>query len=120
MLKRVDIFSYVEKKYGIKPNYAWEKYPNYAVLRHNDENDKWFGLVMDVPKEKLGIDGNDSVDVLDLKAPPELIGSLRLSKGILPAYHMNKEHWISILLDGSVPTAQIYELIDSSFDLTKK
>ena len=74
---------------------------------------------MNVPKEKLGINENDSVDVLDLKAPPEIIGSLRLSKGFLPAYHMNKEHWVSILLDGSVPIAQIYELIDSSFDLTK-
>ncbi|AZS49455.1 MmcQ/YjbR family DNA-binding protein [Entomomonas moraniae] len=117
MLKRDDIFNYVEKKYDVKPYYAWEKYPSYAVLRH--DNDKWFGLIMNVQKEKLGIDGNDSVDVLDLKAPPDIIGSLRLSKDFLPAYHMNKEHWVSILLDGSVPTAQICELIDSSFDLTK-
>ena len=117
MLHRDEIFNYVEKKYGVKPDYTWARYPNYAVLRHY--SNKWFGLVMSVKKQKLGINENGLVDIINVKAPPEIIGSLRLSKGFLPAYHMNKEHWISILLDGSVPTTQIYELVDLSFDLTK-
>ncbi len=49
-----------------------------------------------------------------------MIGSLRLSKGFLPAYHMNKEHWITILLDGSVEREKIKQLIDLSYELTEK
>ena len=49
-----------------------------------------------------------------------MIGSLRKEKGILPAYHMNKEHWITVLLDGSVEKQKIYDLIEISYDLTRK
>ena len=55
-----------------------------------------------------------------LKNIPEMIGSLRKDEGILPAYHMNKEHWITILLDGTVPKQKICDLIDISFDLTRR
>lgn len=119
MTKRDDIFKYAKEKYGTKPDFPWKQYPTYAVLRHNS-SDKWYSLVMNVEKEKLGLKGEGSVDILDLKAPPELIGSLRQNKGFLPAYHMNKEHWITILLDGSVAMEEIYSLIDTSYELTKK
>lgn len=119
MAKRETIFKYAEKKYGAKPDYPWQQYPNYAVLRHDGSN-KWYGLVMTVEKQKLGLKGEGSVDVLNLKMHPELIGALRQSKGFLPAYHMNKEHWLSVLLDGSVAMEEIYRLIDTSYELTQK
>ena len=44
---------------------------------------------------------------------------LRGQRGILPAYHMNKEHWITIVLDSPFPEEEIYNLINLSYDLTK-
>ncbi|GAB3127407.1 MmcQ/YjbR family DNA-binding protein [Glaciibacter psychrotolerans] len=52
---------------------------------------------------------------ITLKALPENVPRLILSvEGILPGYHMNKKHWITVRLDGSVPTAHLRELIAES------
>lgn len=116
---RKEVLEYVEKKYNVKAEYPWMKSPEYAVLRHSDNN-KWFALVMDISKEKLGINEQELVDVINVKCDPTLIGSLRLKEGFFAAYHMNKEHWITIILDRTVNIDEIYELIDLSYDLTKK
>ena len=119
MLNRQDIFTYVKHRYGVVPEYLWKTYPNYAVLRHREGN-KWFALIMDVPKSKIGLAGDETVDIVDLKCDPLLSGSLRSEPGILPAYHMNKEHWLTIVLSGSYPDDDIYNLIDLSYTLTGK
>ncbi|WP_455539161.1 MmcQ/YjbR family DNA-binding protein [Terrisporobacter sp.] len=119
MINREEIFTYVNKKFNTKASYPWLKYPDYAVLRHNNSN-KWYGLIMNVPKAKLNLKGEDCIDILNLKCDPTLIGSLRQQEGYLPAYHMNKEHWISIILDSDITKEEIYNLIDLSYDLTKK
>lgn len=66
MITRDDIFRHVKEKYGTLPDYPWKRFPNYAVLRHGFKG-KWYGLVMDVPPEKLGLDGKERIDILDLK-----------------------------------------------------
>ncbi|MGM3216521.1 MmcQ/YjbR family DNA-binding protein [Pseudomonas sp. PhalM4] len=118
MISRSQIYKYVEEKFQTKPDYPWSKFPGYAVFRH-DGNDKWFGLLMNVQREKLKLEGEGEVEVLNIKSDAEKVGSLRQMNGILPAYHMNKEHWVSVLLDGSVSSADIKSLIDESFLLTK-
>ena len=114
---RKEILQFAAEQYGTEPAYLWAKYPRYAALRHNDK--KWYALIMDVPKEKLGLPGEDIVDVINLKVESLLIGSLRMEKGFFPAYHMNRDNWISVLLDGTVDLAQIKDLLDLSYDLTK-
>lgn len=116
---RQEILEYVSGQYGTKPEYPWMDSPNFAVLRHSDNN-KWYGLIMDVAKDRLGLPGNDIVDIVNVKCDPAMIGSLRTQEGFLPAYHMNKGHWISILLDGTVEKERIFPLIDRSFALTEK
>lgn len=114
---RKEILQFAAEQYGTEPAYLWAKYPRYAALRHNDK--KWYALIMDVPKEKLGLPGEDIVDIINLKVEPLLIGSLRMEQGFFPAYHMNRENWISVLLDGTVDLAQIKDLLGLSYDLTK-
>lgn len=116
---RDEILEYVENKYKVKAEYPWAKSPDYAVLRHSD-NQKWFALVMNISKDKLGMQEQDLVDVINVKCDPVMIGSLRMKDGFFAAYHMNKEHWITIILDGTVEMDEICELIDLSYDLTKK
>lgn len=118
-MDRQDIFDYVKKKYGTEPEFLWERYPSYAVLRYQD-NGKWYGILMDVPKNKLGLSGTEAVDILDVKCEPAMIDLLRQSPGFLPGYHMNKNHWVSILLDGTVSEDKILDLLDMSFSSTMK
>jgi len=110
---------FISEMYGVCPEHPWVKYPNYAVFRHVG-NRKWFALLMDVPKEKLGLSGKESVDVLNVKCDPLLIGSLRKEAGFFPAYHMNKASWISIALDGTVSDETIRRLLELSYTLTGK
>lgn len=58
------------------------------------------------------------VPVRWVKCDPRLVGTLRCQEGFHEAYHMNKEKWISIRLDGSVPESQIKTLLALSYDLT--
>ena len=71
---------------------------------------------MRVLPEKLGLTGEEALDVMDIKCSTIMIGSLLSTKGFLPAYHMNKNHWISIVLDNSVPDDQITPLLELSYD----
>ncbi len=114
-MTREEIFTYVLTKYQTIPQYKWPKYPLYAVLEHT--NKKWYGLIMNIEKNKLGLNGEAQIDILNVKVPPELVGSLRMNKGFLKAYHMNKEHWVTIILN-EVDQNKIKELIDLSYDLT--
>ncbi len=114
-MDRQIVFDYIRKKYKILPEYPWRRYDSNAVFRHAD-NKKWFALVMDVQRDKLGIPGAEYVDVVNLKIDDMFFRDIIIREnGILPAYHMNKMHWITVLLDGTVPGERIFELIDMSF-----
>jgi len=114
---RDDILKYALEKYGTIPDYPWMSLPRYAVLRHKD-NKKWYGLIMDVPRRRLGLSGEEIIDILNIKCDPVLKGSLQMQKGFLPAYHLHKGNWITILLDGTVNEEMIFNLLEMSFDLT--
>ena len=111
------VFDYVRTTYGVEPDYPFPTAPDYPVLRHPDTR-KWFALIMDVPRYRLGLSGEERVDILNIKCDPLLSGSLRLQEGYFPAYHMNHDGWLTILLDGTVPIADITPLLDMSFELT--
>lgn len=117
MITRNEIFSYVKEKYGTMPDHPFEKSPNTTVLRH--PAGKWYALIMDVARNKLGLYGEGKEAVVNVKADPDMIGTLRKEEGILPAYHMNKGHWLTVVLDSPVSKKEFYELIDTSYILTK-
>ena len=57
---RNDVLRYVKRKYSCEAEYLWAGFPAYAVVRH-DDNQKWFGLIMNIPRKKLGLEGNEIV-----------------------------------------------------------
>lgn len=114
-MDRQQIFDYVKQHYGTLPDYPWAD--QNVVLRHRS-NQKWYALLMEVGRDKLSIPGEGMVDVINVKCDPMLIGSLRLREGFHPAYHMNKDKWISVRLDGTVPWEDIRRLLDGSYVLT--
>ena len=90
-------------------------YDSNAVFRHTD-NKKWFALVMDVQGNKLGLSGSEYIDVVNLKMDDLFFRDIIIKEdGIMPAYHMNKMHWVTVLLNGMVPEKRVLELIDMSF-----
>jgi len=117
MLTRETIFKHVNETYDAILDYPFKKFPNYVALRHMS-NGKWYGLMMNIPPNKIELSGEGEIDILNLKCPPELNGILRNRKNILPGYHMNKEHWISIVLERTDSAADVYDLIEQSFNLT--
>ncbi len=55
---------------------------------------------------------------VSLKCDPELAAALRTTyAAITPGYHLNKRHWNTVALDGSVPDEELLELIDHSYEL---
>lgn len=110
------LFQWVEKEFGVKPDYPWQE--RNAVLRHQGSR-KWFGLVMELDRGKLGLQGQGKVEVLNVKGDPRIVGALKGQPGFFPAYHMNKEQWLSILLEGPVEEGQIQELLRMSYELTR-
>ncbi len=75
---------------------------------------------MNLPKAKLGLGTEEKVDAVNLKCDPIMIGSVCKEEGIFPGYHMNKNYWITVLLDGAVDDEKIKMLLDISFELTDK
>ena len=65
-MNKRELAAYIQDYYGIKPDYPWMKHLNHAVFRHPG-NRKWFALMMDVPRNKLGLSGSDVLDVVNLK-----------------------------------------------------
>ena len=112
------VFDYVRKTYKVEPDYPFPIAPTYPVLRHSD-NRKVFALIMDVPRSRLGLEGEERVEVVNLKCSAALSGALRKQAGILPGYHMHRESWITVLLDGTVPLEDILPLVDLSYILTE-
>lgn len=75
--------------------------------------------MVEVNSKKLGLQEDKTVDVLNILCDPMMIASLRMKEGFFPAYHMNKENWISILLDGAVSADEIKPLLELSYQLTR-
>ena len=118
-MNREAMDKYINNVYGVTAEFPWLSAPTFAVYRHRS-NQKWFAVIMEIPKSKLGIDEEGNINVINLKSDPLLIGSLTLDNGIYPAYHMNKNHWITVCLDGSVEEDKIEWLLGLSFELTDK
>ena len=103
--------------YGTSPDYPFDDWMQSAVLRHAD-NQKWYAIVMRVSRRRFGFPSDEMIDVVNLKLPTELFGSFGATDGVYPAYHMNKRHWISVLLPDACDDVVEF-LVNASFEVTK-
>ncbi|MCR5138285.1 MAG: MmcQ/YjbR family DNA-binding protein [Oscillospiraceae bacterium] len=115
-MTKPELVSYVRDYYSVNPDYPWDD-ENY-VLRH-ESNRKWFAVGLAVRYLRLGIDCDGTVDIIDVKCSPLMMGAYLSLPGILPGYHMNKDHWLTILLDGTASDETIKELLEISYEMTK-
>ena len=116
-MTRQEFFDLCLSSYFTQPDYPFEEDFETAVLRHAD-NRKWFALSMRLSRRKFGLDSDEVIDVVNLKLPTEMFGSFGADDGVYPAYHMNKLHWISVLLPDA-PDDVVQFLVNASFEVTK-
>ena len=114
-----ELISYVRNAYGDELEYLWEKFPDNAVWRRRDTG-KWYGVLLNVSKRRLGVESDEMAEIIDLRIQPEELEPLLDNKIYFPGYHMNKKHWYTILLDDSVPLEEICRRIDRSYLLAVK
>ena len=108
------LLSYVSERYGDTLEFLWEKLSDNAVLRRKD-NRKWYAAMLPIRGDRIGLNTRDIVEIIDLRLEPDEMEATIDHKSFFPGYHMNKKHWYSILLDGSVPQDEIARRIDESY-----
>ena len=116
-MTRQELINYIFDEYSVEPDFPFRMDDVTCVFRHID-NRKWFGIAMVIPYRTIGINKAGNVDILNVKCDPVLMGPLRRKPGFRPAYHMNKDKWITILLNGSADEADIKALLAMSFSMT--
>ena len=114
-----EIIRYAKEKYRNDFEFLWPKFPKNAIVRRQD-NQKWYAAVLTAAADKIGREGKDIIEIIDLRCPSEELEKLVDSKKYFPGWHMNKKHWLTICLDGSVPLTEILERMDVSYALAKK
>lgn len=103
--------------YNVRVDYPFEDDFVTGVFRH--DSGKWFALSMNIWERKIGRNGDQRIDVVNLKCAPEVIESLvGVEKGIYPDYHMNKTHWLTVALSECDDNTLLW-LLDISYDLTR-
>lgn len=113
------VADYAREKYGNEVEFLWKDDTEDCVLRRAD-NRKWYAAILTVSRDKLGFSSKEKVEVLDLRTDPETIDSAVDGKRFFYGYHMNKRHWISVILDGTVGLEKIFAMIDESYEIAGK
>lgn len=116
-MTKQSFLDYCRDAFNTEEDYPFDEDFNTAVLRHRDSR-KWYGIVMDVPRYRFGQKSDEVIQVVNMKLPVDMFGSFSASDGVYPAYHMNKRHWISVLLPDAADDLVKF-LINVSFEATK-
>lgn len=118
-MTREEYSQFINNQFGISYDCPFEDEFDAWVFRHPD-NKKLFALVMTIKRQKLGLNGDGYINVVNLKCAQEIIDDLWKEEGVFPAYHMNKNHWLTLALDNSCPDETIRWVTGISYELTKK
>ena len=113
------ILAFIRNTYGAEPEFLWDRFPDCAALRVPGKS-PWFALIGRIPMEKLHLGGNGPAEIINLKDEPERVKSRIEAGEALPAYHMNKQHWYTVILNDTIPDDKIAALIENSYALVSK
>lgn len=113
------IVNLIKAKYGNEPEFLWEMAPGSGVIR-NPDTQKWYLAILDVDRSKIQKGRTGLIEVALVKLNPDKIQELIKQDNFYPAYHMNKKHWMTIILDETVSDKKIMELVEESHSLSKK
>ena len=140
-----DYIAWIKTQFGAEPDYPWPDDAPYSFV-FRCSNEKWFALVMrikyvwsrhaslkaltqpfcgskkiiDPQYRQLSLTGDEEVWVVNMKASQKEIQNLIDKKSIFPAWHMNKKHWITVLLTAATDFDKLCELTEKSYELVNR
>ena len=114
-----DLTDVIRSLYGDEPQYLFERDNETAVWRRKD-NGRWYGVAMPLSKRKLGLPSDEVVQTLLLHVDPDELDRIVDGRVYFRGYHMNKKHWMTVCLDGSVGLEELTERIATSYALGAK
>lgn len=113
------VIDYIGETYLAEPEFLWARTPEDAIFRESASG-KWFAVLITVKLRSLGIDEDGVIEIINLKDSPAVIDKLLDGERYLAGFHMNKKHWYTIKLDGTVPMEEIFRRIDTSHSCLRK
>ncbi len=117
-MKLDDVHAYIRSQYGIDPIKAFKEDPGIMVFVRPDSN-KWFAATKNIRCSSVDVAGNGRIDILNVQLNPRTVSSLRTREGFRPAWHMNRNKWVTVLLDGTVSDDEVRKLIDQAYQYMK-
>ena len=109
-----DVHDYLRTRYGLEPERAFKEDPGIGVFARSDSK-KWFAATKNIRCRSVDVEGDGCVDILNVKLDPRVVASLRTREGFRPAWHMNRNKWVTVLLDGTVSDDEVQSLIDKAY-----
>ena len=113
------LIEFISKRFSDAPEFLWKKFPNYAVFRRKD-NRKWYAVIMAIPRSKLKLDGNEDLEILNLRVKPEELDRIFDGEKYFRGWHMNKKSWLTLRLDGCLTFEEISARLEESYRLAAK
>ena len=112
-----DVLRYVKERYNSTTVKPFKTNPDIKALV--TAKNKWYALFLDVEYNKLQKDSlvDSKVKIVNLKHLSSEISTVIDNRNIFPSYHMNKNHWISVVLDNNIDIEYVKELIELSYNL---
>ena len=95
-------------------DHSFEEDPTVTIFRRADNNQR-FAATKNVGRRSVDAGQMGRIDILNLSLDPRLVASLRTREGFRPAWRMNRNRWVTILLDGTVPDDEIRSYLDMSY-----
>ena len=114
-----DYIAWIKTQFGATPDYPWPDDAPYSFV-FRCPNKKWFTLVMKIKYRQLGLNSDEAVWVVNMKAEQDAIPTLIDRKSIFPAWHMNKKHWITVLLTAATDFEKLCELTKKSYEFVNR
>ena len=115
---KLQVMDWLRATFGTVPETPWDEYPTYFTFKTANSG-KWYALFMDVPAKVLGLSGEQTVSVVNVKAHPTAVETAVDNLHVFPAYHMNKKHWLTVLLDATTDRNYLQKLLHDSYDLSE-
>ena len=116
-----EVIDWVGSAYGDALEFLWERFPDTAVFRRKDTM-KWYGVMARIPARKIGVEGmagQEILEVMNLHLPPDDVSHLIDRECFFPAWHMNKTHWVTVVVDGRIETSRLREYVKTSYHLAR-
>ena len=113
-----DVRAYILKQYQAEPVPAFKEDPGIGVFARPD-NGKWFAATKNIRCSSVDVAGDGRIDILNVRLDPRVVSSLRTRDGYRRAWHMTRNKWVTVLLDGSVSDEEVRDLIDQAYRYMK-